>query len=55
MNCPKHPKYTGMKRPKVFCNDCWAIFLGMSERCRNCGCANALEDEETEWERPPND
>lgn len=36
--CKKHPKYLGVKQPKVLCEECWAMYLGMSETCKNCGC-----------------
>lgn len=38
MVCKKHPKYKGLRKPRVLCPDCWALFLGMSETCGNCGC-----------------
>lgn len=42
--CLKHPKYGGIVPPKVACEDCWVMYLGISEACLNCGCeALALE------------
>lgn len=44
MICKAHPKYTGAKKPKASCEDCWAYWLGMSDRCKNCGCEDKARD-----------
>ena len=38
MTCKKHPKYKGIHKPRVWCEHCWAIWLGLSEMCINSGC-----------------
>ncbi len=38
MKCKKHPKYKAILKPRVPCEDCWVMYLGMSETCKNCGC-----------------
>ena len=38
MRCKKHPKYKAIRKPRVACPECWAMFLGMDEYCANCGC-----------------
>lgn len=47
MICKKHPKYKGIRKPKIDCLDCFKVYaeklyedwFGISEYCRNCGCA----------------
>lgn len=56
MTCPKHPRYRGLRRPRVLCRVCWQIFLGMCETCVNCGCQQNEVEEDTEsmklkWQR----
>lgn len=38
LKCKKHPKYKGLRKPTSGCETCWAIYLGMSQTCQNCGC-----------------
>ena len=38
MTCKQHPTYKGFRKPRVACEECWAIYFGISETCRNCGC-----------------
>lgn len=45
MKCKKHPKYKGIHKPRVACEMCWVIFLGISETCHNCGCMESLDED----------
>lgn len=51
-NCKDHSLYRPENgKPAIHnkgdrgCETCWALFLGVSETCENCGCQSPEEDE----------
>lgn len=33
MKCSKHPRYKGILKPRVPCEACWSIYLGVCKTC----------------------